>query len=205
MAVLLASASSLALFSMSLVALRRSGALAHRPNSSFNPNPLRCFVQTCCKLFQCRLTIVVAAGRVNSSVRLHMSASSLIQLIAACVGIIGSLFFAIGVMRQSTEAMARLSGTYWDWNPNLPPALAAQKADYLFGGGLIVSAFSIQLASFFFESAPFLSARATFLAPWCAAAGTLVVFLALRMAARRLAQSFDQQIVKWLKDRQAAE
>src|SRR3546814_4504626 len=69
MAVLLASASSLALFSMSLVALRRSGALAHRPNSSFNPNPLRCFVQTCCKLFQCRLTIVVAAGRVNSSVR----------------------------------------------------------------------------------------------------------------------------------------
>src|SRR3546814_8369588 len=40
-----------------------------RSNSSFNPNPLRCFVQTCCKLFQCRLTIVVAAGRVNSSVR----------------------------------------------------------------------------------------------------------------------------------------
>src|SRR3546814_6036028 len=40
-----------------------------RSNSSFNPNPLRCFVQTCCKLFQCGLTIVVAAGRVNSSVR----------------------------------------------------------------------------------------------------------------------------------------
>src|SRR3546814_18694233 len=40
-----------------------------RSNSSFNPNPVRCFVQTCCKLFQCRLTIVVAAGRVNSSVR----------------------------------------------------------------------------------------------------------------------------------------
>src|SRR3546814_17219808 len=40
-----------------------------RSNSSFNPNPLRCFVQTCCKLLQYRLTIALAAGRVNSSVR----------------------------------------------------------------------------------------------------------------------------------------
>ena len=134
-----------------------------------------------------------------------MSASSLVQLIAACVGIIGSLFFAIGVMHQSTEAMARLSGTYWGWNPNMPPALAAQKADYLFGGGLIVLAFSIQLASFFFSSAPFLSPRATSLAPWCASTGTLLVFLGLRMAARKLAKRFELQIVKWLKAKQASE
>jgi hypothetical protein len=39
------------------------------PNNSFNPNPLRCFVHTCRKLLQCRLTTVVAAGRVNSGVR----------------------------------------------------------------------------------------------------------------------------------------
>src|SRR3546814_11803592 len=39
------------------------------PNHSFNPNPLRCFVQTCCKPCHCKLTIVVAAGRVNSRVR----------------------------------------------------------------------------------------------------------------------------------------
>ena len=39
------------------------------PNNSFNPNPLRCFVQTCRKLLQCRLTTFVAAGRVNSGVR----------------------------------------------------------------------------------------------------------------------------------------
>ena len=134
-----------------------------------------------------------------------MSASSFVQLIAACVGIIGSLFFAIGVMRQSTEAMARLSGTYWDWNPNMPPALAAQKADYLFGGGLIVLAFSVQLASFFFSSASYLSPQATSLAPWCAAAGTLLVFLALRMAASKLAKRFEKQIVKWLKAKQASE
>jgi len=40
-----------------------------RSNNSFNPNPLRCFAQPCCKLFRCKLTIVVAAGRVNSIVR----------------------------------------------------------------------------------------------------------------------------------------
>ena len=39
------------------------------PNNSFNPNPLRCFVQTCRKLLQCRLRTSVAAGRVNSGVR----------------------------------------------------------------------------------------------------------------------------------------
>ena len=42
------------------------------PNNSFNPNPLRCFVQTCRKLLQCRLTTSVAAGRVNSGVRPHV-------------------------------------------------------------------------------------------------------------------------------------
>ena len=39
------------------------------PNNSFNPNPLRYFVQTCHKLLHCKLTVVVAAGRVNSGVR----------------------------------------------------------------------------------------------------------------------------------------
>ena len=78
-----------------------------------------------------------------------MSAAALVQLASACIGIVGSLFFAIGVMRQTVEAMARLSGTYWNSNPHMPLALAAQKADYLFGGGLIVVAFVLQLASFF--------------------------------------------------------
>jgi hypothetical protein len=59
-----------------------------------------------------------------------MPLSQLIQLISACFGIVGSLFFAIGIMRQTVEAMALLSGTYFNWNPHMPPALAAQKANY---------------------------------------------------------------------------
>ena len=128
-----------------------------------------------------------------------MSISTLIQLIAACVGVIGSLFFAIGVMRQSIAAMAALSGTYFDWNPNMPPALAAQKSDYLFGGGLIVLAFMFQLASFFVPTTLALSESQGLVAPWLAAFITLIVFALLRLAAHRLAKHFELQIFAWLK------
>lgn len=130
-----------------------------------------------------------------------MSTILLIQLAAACIGIVGSLFFAIGVMRQTVEAMARLSGTYWDWNPHLPPALAAQKADYLFGGGLIGVAFVLQLVSFFASSEPLLSPLQSQLAPWLAGAATLIIFVILRLGATRLAKHYEVEITAWLKQR----
>ena len=128
-----------------------------------------------------------------------MSAASLVQMTAACIGIVGSLFFAIGVMRHSVEAMARLSGSYWDWNPHLPPALAAQKSDYLFGGCLIVLAFVLQLASFFAPSEPpVLTERQARLAPWVAGIATVAVFAAFRLAAARVAKHYEAQITEWL-------
>lgn len=129
---------------------------------------------------------------------------SIVQLAAACIGIVGSLFFAIGVMRQTVEAMARLAGTYWDWNPHLPAALAAQKADYLFGGSLIVVAFALQLASFFASSEPLLSPSQSQLAPWLAGAATVVAFVVLRFAAARLAKHYEAQITAWLRQRPEA-
>jgi hypothetical protein len=131
-----------------------------------------------------------------------MSAASLVRLLAACIGIIGSLFFAIGVMRQSVEAMGRLAGSYWDWNPHMPPALAAQKADYLFGGGLIMLAFVVQLASFFVpaEVSTF-NTRQARLIPWVATVATAGMFFLLRFAARRLAKLYEDQINEWLKQR----
>jgi len=130
-----------------------------------------------------------------------MSAAALIQLGSACIGIIGSLFFAIGVMRQTVEAMARLSGTYWDWNPHMPIALAAQKADYLFGGGLILVAFVLQLASFFAPTKPVLTVAQAALAPWIAGAATVIGFFILRAASKRLAKHYEVQITEWLKKR----
>jgi hypothetical protein len=129
-----------------------------------------------------------------------MSAQTLVQLVAACIGILGSLFFAIGVMRQSVEAMGRLSGSYWDWNPHLPPALAAQKADYVFGGGLIVFAFTLQLMSFFASAeGSILNPRQVVAAPWVAIVFTAASFFALRAVAGRVASHYQQQIETWLK------
>lgn len=127
-----------------------------------------------------------------------MSAAVIVQLISACIGIIGSLFFAIGIMRQSVEAMARLSGTYWDANPHMPPALAAQKADYLFGGSLIFIAFLLQLCSFFVPTTALLSESSTKIAPWIAGVITIVVFFLLRFAASRTARYYEKQILAWL-------
>ena len=72
-----------------------------------------------------------------------MALATVIQLIAACIGIVGSLFFAIGVIRQNAQAMARLSSSYFDANPHMPAALASQRAEYIFGGALIVAAFAL--------------------------------------------------------------
>lgn len=128
-----------------------------------------------------------------------MSSTSFIQLIAACVGIVGSLFFAIGVMRQTVEAMARLSGMYWGSNPHMTQTLAAQKADYWFGGGLILVAFVLQLGSFFGSNEPFMSSNHARFAPWLAGVVTVICFFLLRKIARQLARHYEAQIAVWLK------
>ncbi len=63
-----------------------------------------------------------------------MLANTVVQIAAASLGIVGSLFFAIGIIRQSVSAMAKISGTYYDWNPHMIKAMAAHKADYMLGG-----------------------------------------------------------------------
>jgi len=128
-----------------------------------------------------------------------MSAASLIQLASSCVGVLGSLFFAIGIMRQSIEAMGRLSGTHFGWNPHWPAALAAQKADYLFGGCLLLVSFILQLTSFLSSNTPVLSVTQSQWAPWIAVILTVVVAGLLRWASRRVAQHYESKISDWLK------
>lgn len=124
-----------------------------------------------------------------------MTIGAFIQLIGACLGVVGSLFFAIGIMRQSIAAMANLSGTYWRWNPHMVTALAAQKADYLFGGGIIVLAFLAQLVSFLVPPNIVAFTRDQGrVVPWVGAICTLVVFILLRVLARLLAKRYERQI-----------
>lgn len=124
-----------------------------------------------------------------------MTLASVIQLVAACVGIVGSLFFAIGIIRQNAAAMARLSYTYWESNPDMPAVLAAQKADYVFGGSFIVLAFAIQLASFFATDPKLLLTECSAAsAPWVAIFGTIIAFLGFRLAAAQLAKLYQAEV-----------
>ncbi len=82
--------------------------------------------------------------------------------------------------------------------------LAAQKADYLFGGGLIVLAFSVQFASFFVppEAMAFGASQGR-LVPWAMAAITVCIFFLLRVVAGRVAKYYEDQIIEWLKQQRA--
>ena len=80
----------------------------------------------------------------------------------------------------------------------MPPALAAQKADYLFGGATIVVAFALQLLSFFVSPAALIEESTARFVPYCAVGITIVCFLVLRYAAASLAKHYERQIVDWL-------
>ena len=124
-----------------------------------------------------------------------MTLGVLIQLVAACLGVIGSLFFAAGVMRQSVAAMADISGTYWDFNPHMIKNAAAQKADYLFGGGIIVLAFAGQVVSLLVPTtANILGAPCSRLVPLVAVGGTIALFIVLRFVSGRLSARYASQI-----------
>jgi hypothetical protein len=124
-------------------------------------------------------------------------------LAAACIGIVGSLFFAIRVVRQRVETLGQLAGSYWDWNPHLPPALASQKSEYLCGGGLIVIAFVLQLASFFPSQAQVLSESQARVAPWLAAVATVLLFVVVHRASLLLSKRYEREILEWLKAKAA--
>jgi hypothetical protein len=143
-----------------------------------------------------------APRRSTSSLGMPMLASATLQIISACCGVLGSIFFAIGVMRQSAESMANLAGTYFDWNPHMVPALAAQKADYLFGGGIILLAFLVQLLSVLLPQGQVAAtAVRTSLAAWLAVASTVGGFFVLRFASKALAKHFEGQINHRLNER----
>jgi hypothetical protein len=96
--------------------------------------------------------------------------------------------------------MGQLSQPYFDWNPNMVTALSRQKADYLFGGGLIVVAFLLQLCSFFAPNTnTLLDAESAHLAPWMAGLATVLVFFAFRKTAAVLAARYEMEVTAWLK------
>lgn len=122
-----------------------------------------------------------------------MALSTLIQIIAAALGVIGSLFFTIGIVRQSPATMAALAGTYFDFNPHAIPALAAQKADYILGGAFIVLAFAAQLMAFLATPTTTIAVGARW-AALIAIPATILVFVVLYRISKHVASRFERQI-----------
>jgi hypothetical protein len=128
-----------------------------------------------------------------------MQLATLFQILAACLGIVGSLFFAIGIIRQSTEIMAKLTGTYWGHNPHMIFALASQKAEYVFGGCVIVLAFLAQLISFLVPASAAIGCLALASSALLLTVPiTVILFLILKLMSRRLARHYEAQIMKLL-------
>jgi hypothetical protein len=122
-----------------------------------------------------------------------MPLSTLVQIVAAALGVIGSLFFTIGVVQQSASAMAKLAQTYFDSNQAAVRALAAQRADYIFGGVLIVAAFGAQMGSFLpsKSSTVAIGARETV---GLAILAAIILFLLLHRASTWLAGRYEREI-----------
>lgn len=98
-------------------------------------------------------------------------------------------------MRQSVDEMSKLSDTYWGWTPHMITAVAAQKADYPFGGCIIVCAFALQLVSFLVpQSSTALSLGQAKFVLWIALVVTILTFLSLRHVSKSIASRFAQQI-----------
>ncbi len=124
-----------------------------------------------------------------------MEIGNFLQIMSACIGVMGSIFFSQGVIRQSISIMASVSSTYFDHNPHMVTAMASQKAEYLFGGGLIVLAFSTQLLSFLMpiEIEVFSSEQSRFI-PWIAVLCTLFCFVLLKALSKTLTRFYENQI-----------
>jgi hypothetical protein len=74
-----------------------------------------------------------------------MSTQLALNLAAASVGFIAAIFFCLGNAFNSPRAIADQATPCWDFNPALARALAAQRAQYIVGGCLLLVVFCLQV------------------------------------------------------------
>lgn len=70
-----------------------------------------------------------------------------LTLAAASVGLVSAVFFCIGNAFNSVEKITLLSTSFWDFSEPVARALAAQRAQYVTGGLLLLVSFSLQVAA----------------------------------------------------------
>lgn len=75
-----------------------------------------------------------------------MTIGAFFSLLAAAIGTLSAVYFAIGTLRLNDRAIFEISSMYWDYNKNLASSIASQRAEYMVGAGLLLMTFVIQLA-----------------------------------------------------------
>ena len=68
-----------------------------------------------------------------------------LTLAAASVGLVSAVFFCIGNAFNSVEKITLLSTSFWDFSEPVARALAAQRAQYVTGGLLLLASFGLQV------------------------------------------------------------
>jgi drug/metabolite transporter (DMT)-like permease len=68
-----------------------------------------------------------------------------VTLAAASVGFVSAIFFCIGNAFNSVGKITLLSTSFWDFSEPVARALAAQRAQYVTGGLLLLASFALQV------------------------------------------------------------
>lgn len=69
------------------------------------------------------------------------------------IGLLSSLFFAVGMIHLKTADIRKMGATIVGSNPHIMKSFASQKAEYICGGILLFVAFGLQLAGSVWPSA----------------------------------------------------
>jgi hypothetical protein len=70
-----------------------------------------------------------------------------ITLAAAAVGFASAIFFCIGNASNTSEKILIQATPFWDFSKPVASSLAAQRAQYLVGALLLLTAFTLQVAA----------------------------------------------------------
>ena len=74
-----------------------------------------------------------------------MTEQTAFALAASAVGFLSAIFFGIGNALHSVKKITLLSTSFWDFSEPVARALAAQRAQYVTGGMLLLISFGLQV------------------------------------------------------------
>lgn len=79
------------------------------------------------------------------------SSTKILQISSAALGLVGSVFMALGVIGSSPNDIAKLGGLYFGINPNYLFSIAESKANTIIGLMLLSGSFCVQIILHLYE------------------------------------------------------